>query len=186
MSQHAQHCLIRVLLLWVCMLSISQVVFITLYFSAGHHNRPPPEPKPRLGKGKMLNFIAHPTTDSGAVKWRPRYDTEGLVTVKDEVLTIDKDGYYFLNLQVTLQTCKNVSLLEGHSNLIVKVMWTNKNEKRTILEGRINMDTCSTGLLAMVTAFSSEATLVTKINMETPKINHTDSLTHLDIIYMQL
>lgn len=82
-----------------------------------------------------------------------------------------KDGYYFLTFQVTLSSCTEQT---------VKLKWDHK----TLLQGIVNRNTsCSTGLLGKVEALSAGDKLEVIINPAT-KINTSEYLTHLNIIYM--
>ncbi|XP_044036759.1 uncharacterized protein LOC122868655 isoform X2 [Siniperca chuatsi] len=195
MPQPTQHSLIHVLLLWTTILSIIQAVFIILFFTAGHHGlsqnssavapertmqfhtpSSPSEHELLLGKGKMLTFKA--TEANRTIKWVAKNPSKGLVSEEGDVLTIKKDGYYFLNLQVTLNTPPSGKETNG-LNHTVSLKWNNK----VLLQGRIN--THSTCLLSKVQELSAGGTLVVDINLPTTAtIDETESLTHLDIIYM--
>lgn len=121
-----------------------------------------------------------PSAESGKIKWSSRYDTYNIIKEDENGLTIKQDGYYLLNLQVTLKTtrcpCNETRQLD--------CMVTVKGRGRNLLQGWINTQTCSTGLLGKVEKLSRE----TKLEIEKKlkfKIDETESLTHLDIIMLQ-
>ncbi|XP_020496546.1 uncharacterized protein [Labrus bergylta] len=205
MPQPAQHPLTKVLLLWLTLLSIVQIVFITIFFTVGPHDRSqncsavasesaklmksnnahlsPSENEHQLGKGKMLTFMSI-GGGNRRMKWRSNNPSEGLISVQEDVLTIDRDGYYFLSLQVTLKDCNTIQFSKGE---YVKVNMTlsNGSKSNALLEGRISTDTC-TGFLARATKLSSDYHKVT-IDVEatsTFMVDEKESLTHLDIIYI--
>lgn len=91
-----------------------------------------------------------------------------------EDLIINKDGHYFLNLQVTL----NDSCKERHTiRLFV--------DENIILQGQINTESCSTGILSKVWGLRAQQKL--KVTVEPVAfINKTEFLTHLDMIYIPL
>lgn len=108
------------------------------------------------------------------ITWQAKNLDPDLVSQKEEVLTIRKDGYYFINLQVTL-TSHNVG-----TKLTVSLRWNNK----VILQGWINKNTSSTGLLGKVESLFAGGTLWVSIDPQTNDVDVTESVTHLDIIYM--
>ncbi|XP_045897639.1 uncharacterized protein LOC123965116 [Micropterus dolomieu] len=191
MPQPTQHFLIHVLLLWTTILSIFQVVVIILFFTDGHHGlsqnssavapertmqfhtpSSSSEHELLLGKGKMVTFKAIEATSK--IKWVAMTpNSEGLISKEGESLTIKKDGYYFLNLQVTLKS-------QESDDQSVSLMWN----KKVLLQGWINTKTRSTGLLGKVEVLPAGGTLEVIMQPPTNYINDTESLTHLDIIYM--
>lgn len=88
-------------------------------------------------------------------------------------LTILKDGYYFLSLQVTLTSCEK-------ETSIVK-LW---KDSEVLLQGKINPNTCSTGFLGKIESLSAGWTLTVNVNNSNINIDDSESLTHLNIIYM--
>ncbi|GAA6218170.1 tumor necrosis factor ligand superfamily member 18 [Lates japonicus] len=194
MPHHSQHSLIHVLLLWTTILSVIQVSFIIFFFTAGHHgpsqNSSAVEPgrtlkiqvdstpaplsrkELRLGMGKMLTF-----ENRGNTKWFANKPDSNLIS-EGEVLAIKKDGYYFLNLQVTV--CDTVCM-NNHTVRLVK----KSEQSTTLLLGWTNTKSCTTGLLGKVVWLSAGYDLEVMIN-PTPKcIISDESQTHLDIIYIE-
>ncbi|KAK5884865.1 hypothetical protein CesoFtcFv8_018640 [Champsocephalus esox] len=194
MPQTTQHSLTHVLLLWITILSIVQVVFITLFFTTGHHSRAlssstvtpamqlqanitPSAPSELMGKVEMLTFKA--TEDNRKITWATKNQDQILVSVEpgETVLKINKDGYFLLNLQVTLSKC----------NRTMGSLYTvSLNSKDTvILQGRINTNNCSTGLLGKVEELNANDSLeVTIIRPnEDDIIDENEYLTHLDIVF---
>ncbi|KAF3700066.1 hypothetical protein EXN66_Car015753 [Channa argus] len=194
MPQHTRHSLTHVLLLWTTILSIIQVVFIIFFFfSAGHHGpsqnnsavaaehtmqiqanntpSPPSDDSALLGKGRMLTFEAAQVGKN--ITWVAKSPDMGPVSEKGEVLNIMKDGYYLIILQVTLSSCKG-------SEHKVSLKWNNK----VLLQGQIITNTCSTGVLGKVEEMSAGGTLAVTIDPPNSDLNTTESVTHLDIIYI--
>lgn len=123
----------------------------------------------------MIPFI-----ENGKIRWRPRYPTNGIVSENDKGLIIHEDGYYFLNLQVTLKTAKCPCNGTRGSECVVKL----RGKDRDLLLGWINTQTCSTGLLGKVEVLSRGTTLE-MAKMLNHDIDGSESLTHLDIIMLQ-
>ena len=110
-------------------------------------------------------------TASPGVTWIEISEGLGLLSTKGTILEILKDGYYFLTFQVTLNSCTE------HT---VKLRWGDK----VLLQGTLNRNTsCSTGLLGKVEVLSAGDELEVIINPFT-KINTSEYLTHLNVIYM--
>lgn len=117
-----------------------------------------------------------PSAENGKIKWKSRYPTNGLIEEDKEGFKIEEAGYYFINLQVTQKTCNRTR----GSELTVSI----KYNDRKLLLGKINTQTCSTGLLAKVEALARGAILeMTEIASE--DIDDSEALTHLDIIMLQ-
>ncbi|XP_051244954.1 uncharacterized protein LOC127356915 [Dicentrarchus labrax] len=199
MPQPTQNSLIHVLLLWTTTLSIIQAVFIILFFTTGHRglsqnnsavapertvqsqanntaSLPPSDHGLLLGEGTMLTYKA--IEAKGGMKWSAMNPNNDLVSVDGKDLKINRDGYYFLNLQVTLK--KESKECEEQSDHNVSLKWNNK----VVLMGGINKNTCTTGLLGKVEELSAGGTLVFNISLPTTEIDDIEHLTHLDIIYM--
>ncbi|XP_054463992.1 uncharacterized protein LOC129098889 [Anoplopoma fimbria] len=205
MPQPTQNSLIHVLLMWIAILSIVQVVFIVLFFTAGHHgmsqnssavaperpmqfqknNTPSESPSDHgliLGKGKMLIFKA--TKVNGKMKWRAKNRNQGLVSEEDggKVLKMKGDGYFFLHLQLTLFSCNATWGLEQTVSL--KKLQDDKVEDKVILQGWFNTKTCSTGFLGKVEELHAGSTLEVIVNLPTTEYSINESLTYLGIIYI--
>ncbi|XP_069380806.1 tumor necrosis factor ligand superfamily member 18 [Paralichthys olivaceus] len=197
MSQRSQHCLVHVLLLWTAVLSIMQVLFFIFYFTVGRQHNIAGAPTNTmqiqsnntpsfstehgllLGKGKMLTFQA--SDDKTGATWLAKNpDSSRVLVGKGNTLIVKKDGYYFLNLQVTLCSCE-----EEHT---VSLKWDGK----PLLQGSINTKPCSTGIMAKVEELYAGGALEVTIKPNISDIesnvniciNTTESVTHLDIIYM--
>ncbi|KAG8006889.1 hypothetical protein GBF38_022946 [Nibea albiflora] len=176
MPQPTQHSLIHVLLLWITILSIIQAVFIIFFFTG--HRGLQSTPDLKLPMGKILSYKA--CEDKGSYKWEALNPIESLVSASGKDLQIKKDGYYFLILQVTLKgcTCSYNTTNQTYTDCTVKVDW----KRETLLQGWINKNTCSTGLLGTAAGLFAGG----KLEFELPKTGIDDQkhLTHLDIIYM--
>ncbi|CAJ1075239.1 uncharacterized protein LOC122868655 isoform X2 [Xyrichtys novacula] len=195
MPQPAQRSLVQVLLLlWITVLSIIQIVFFTYFFTFGHHDKPQncsavdtripmphmgnePLNQVKLGKGKMLTFKAE--KENRTLKWVPLNPVTGLFSEKGDALTIDNDGYFFINLQLKLETCNDTS----PQDIKVSLKWTNDSqESREIMQGWINRNTCSTSFAKVVELTSG--TLEVTFNSSAHNVDTTESSTHLDVIFM--
>lgn len=108
------------------------------------------------------------------MKWSAKSPDEGLVSEEEggKVLKIRRDGYFFLNLQVTLSSCPKVG--SQHTVLM-------KRADKVIMQGWINKETCSTGLVGKVEELYAGSSLEVTT---TAGLSINESLTHLDIIYM--
>lgn len=117
-----------------------------------------------------------PSAENGKIKWKPRYETKGLVLEDEKGFRIQEAGFYFLNLQVTLKRCNRMRGSEPMVSL--------KCNNRDLLLGWINNQTCSTGLLGKVEVLAEGVTLeITE--MASDDIEDSEALTHLDIIMLQ-
>uniref|UniRef100_A0A3B4UR32 TNF family profile domain-containing protein n=1 Tax=Seriola dumerili TaxID=41447 RepID=A0A3B4UR32_SERDU len=168
MPQHTQQSLVHVLLLWTTILSI----LIHICFMQNHPSKQDIQNDDSKKTNTQLIATFLSPTEANSTKWLAKNPDTNLASEKGEVLTINKDGYYFLNLQVTLCSCKNL-----HT---VQLQWN----KKVIVHGWINTDTCSTGLLGKVEELFAGGTLEVIVN---PKmcIKTSEALTHLGIIYMR-
>lgn len=73
---------------------------------------------------KLIAVFLSPTATS-KIKWVAMTpNSEGLISKEGESLTIKKDGYYFLNLQVTLKS-------QESDDQSVSLMWN----KKVLLQG---------------------------------------------------
>lgn len=121
-----------------------------------------------------------PSADRGKIKWSSRYNTYNIISEDENGLTIHEDGYYLLNLQVTLKTARCPCNGTRRSDCMVTV----RSPDRDLLQGWISTQTCSTGLLGKVEKLSRGTKLEIEKRLK-DKIDETESLTHLDIIMLQ-
>lgn len=123
-----------------------------------------------------------PSAENGKIQWQSRYpnnNNNNPIMEKDQTFTIREDGYYLLNLQVTLVSSKCPCNGTKGPGCTVRL----KYNSRDILLGWINTPTCSTGLLGKVEKLSQGTIL--EITEMPNDIDDTESLTHLDIIMLQ-
>ncbi|XP_075889267.1 uncharacterized protein LOC142892975 isoform X1 [Nelusetta ayraudi] len=200
MSRPTQNCLILVLLMWTVVLSIASIIqglFIVLFFTTGQpdqnssvtapegtaqpqasitHSPPPSDDSFKMGEMLFYQF----TEVDGEVRWKAKKGGDASVLAVGKDLKIAKDGYYFLNLRLTLfpecqcngtprEACA-VKLSHGGQHLI---------------EGWINTNTCSTGLLGTVVELAAGSALNFTINMSPSQIAQRESLTHLAIVMLR-
>lgn len=125
------------------------------------------------------SFLIFPSAVNGEVRWKAKKGGDVSVLAEGKNLKIEKDGYYFLSLRLTLfpecqcngspRAACTVQLSHGGHNLI---------------EGWINTNTCSTGLLGTVVELAAGSALNFTINMSASQIVQTESLTHLAIVML--
>ncbi|CAL8265374.1 uncharacterized protein LOC115529852 [Gadus morhua] len=165
-------CVHYLFLAWLLFLTAGQVVFLTLHYTAGVHNRSQgvvtpqstreikhnlkPQVKEKIAEifsGKMINLEASKVDGEGRIQWRTRRPEPSLLTLAGEVVTLGQDAYYFLCLTVTLN---NVGGAAG-------VMVTLKRNNHVIMEGRVDAATFSTGPLVRVEDMSAGDKLVVTV-----------------------
>nr|XP_057904833.1 uncharacterized protein LOC131103024 isoform X2 [Doryrhamphus excisus] len=200
MPAPTQQALIYILLLWTTILSIIQGVCMVFFFTAAARNFPlqksitevshdphetfkssnssPNEARHhQWGKGKMLTYTAVGGTK--AIKWMAKHPDANLISESGSALTIMKDGYYFLSLQVTL------SLFQETTWSKTVTLWRKSNSGvKVLLQGTINPYTYTTGLLGKVEGLFAGGRLEVTISPASGNINGTEWLTHLDVIYL--
>uniref|UniRef100_A0A3B3H3Y1 TNF family profile domain-containing protein n=1 Tax=Oryzias latipes TaxID=8090 RepID=A0A3B3H3Y1_ORYLA len=159
MPQQTQHVLLNILLLWTTVISIIQIVLLSLFFTAGQRG---------LSTSK-ISF--HVSADQTEIAWTAANPNEKLYSTVNRQIRMD--GYYFLTLQVTL--CEKSPKKE-------KVMLTINGEVK--LEGWIDQNTNSTGVLSRAMELSAGGIL--KVTITSPKlcINTNESVTHMGIIFI--
>lgn len=130
---------------------------------------------------QLIAAFLSTTTANRTIKWVAMNPRTGLVSAEGKALTIKKDGYYFLNLQVTLKTPLSSP---SHETKGSKCTVSLKLNDKVLLRGWINTNASSTGLLGKVEELSAGGILEVTIDPPKTDIDETESLTHLDIIYM--
>lgn len=122
-------------------------------------------------------------TVNRTIQWIAHDQNADLLSESGDVLTVMKDGYYFLSLQVTLNSpCKENPQVE------VTMSLKQQPKAEVLLQGTINSNTCSTGLLGKVKVLNARSQLVVAVSPPTVNINDVidGAKTHLDVIYMQM
>ncbi|XP_029015951.1 uncharacterized protein LOC114861100 [Betta splendens] len=192
MPQRTQHPLVHVLLFWITILTVVQVVFVALFFTNGHTSQNTKAVQADLNKqtqannasslsdhgtvlGQMLSFRAKPGTAVRNITWISTNGPQDLVLPQKNVLTLQADGYYFLNLQVTVYS------FNPRAPLTVRLL---RNGRKVLLEGPINPHTNSTGLLGKAEELTAQTELSVSIDPQAVNVNDSASVTHLDIVYM--
>ncbi|RVE69649.1 hypothetical protein OJAV_G00079840 [Oryzias javanicus] len=197
MPQQTQHVLLYILLMWTTFVSITQIVLLSLFFTAGQrglcpecgtagksdklHQMTTPPQNPSydglfLGKGMMLTFKGrgyNGPLNQTEIEWIAANPSEKLITGHKGHLKIMLDGYFFLTLQVTLcEKSQKSETLELTFNEDVK------------LTGWIHQNTKSTGVLSRAIELSAGGTLKVTITSPGLCINSNESVTHMDIIFI--
>lgn len=108
---------------------------------------------------------------------------KGPISIEGDDLKVLESGYYFLNLQVTLQV---TSKCPCNGTRDERCMVSILQESKEILKGWINNSSCSTGLLAKMEKLSIGTKLNITINMPHNKVDEKESLTHFGIIMLRL
>ncbi|XP_041719260.1 uncharacterized protein LOC121550900 [Coregonus clupeaformis] len=190
-AQGSQRRLVSGLLLWVCLLTVSHVVSISLLIITRPHVPPLSEivsaPKPTADSSpsillesprvpwQMLTFDVDGVSGAKSViKWKTQSKAKNVASLNGGSLTISQDGCYFLYLQVTLETLKPQ---EVSGQYIVRVNKTNG----VLLEGRITNTSLSTGFLGKVVDLAASDILTVTVSPHA-RINTTHTATYLGII----
>lgn len=117
---------------------------------------------------------------NGEVQWQAKNPENSAVIADGKDLSVRKNGYYLINLRLTLDsqcTCDGpsreactVKLSDGYQDL---------------MEGWVNTNSCSTGLLATVAELSAGSKLNFSFNMKLSQIDQAESRTHLAVIVLR-
>ncbi|XP_077382200.1 uncharacterized protein LOC144021867 [Festucalex cinctus] len=141
-------------------------------FKSNHSS--PLEAAPQWGEGRMLTYTA--VRAGEAIEWLAKRPNADLMSESGDTLSVMKDGYYFLNLRVTLSSCKGAA-----QQATVSL----KRGARVLLQGRVHADTCSTGVLGKVVELSAgEGRLQVAVSPPSGNVDCAEAVTHLDVIYM--
>ncbi|CAL8273733.1 unnamed protein product [Lota lota] len=185
-------CIHYLLLAWLLFLTAGQVVFLSLYYTAGEHSRSQGEVTPQPTRkiqdnlkplvketitesfsGKMITLEASKVDRQGRIQWRTRRAEPSLVSMAEEVVTLKQDAYYFLCLTVTLK--KGDRAAAGGTVTL-------KRNNKVILEGGVHEATLSTGPLAKVEDMSGGDTLVVTVTPPAGVDTTSPAKTNLGII----
>ncbi|CAB1342194.1 unnamed protein product [Coregonus sp. 'balchen'] len=173
-AQGSQRRLVSGLLLWVCLLTVSHVVSISLLIITRPHVPSILLESPRV-PWQMLTFDVDGVSGAKSViKWKTQSKAKNVASLNGGSLTISQDGCYFLYLQVTLETLKPQ---EVSGQYIVRVNKTNG----VLLEGRITNTSLSTGFLGKVVDLAASDILTVTVSPHA-RINTTHTATYLGII----
>ncbi|KAL3986949.1 LIM domain and actin-binding protein 1 [Sarotherodon galilaeus] len=204
MPEPTQNFLIRILVLWNTVITILLIVLFVLYFTDGHKGlensavksskissteerwTTTTPPSLVLSKAKMISFKL--ITDkkvyfmsSTDITWRSSEPKETVISQVGNGLSMNVDGYYFLNLQVTVRPGCPIT---DQSNVSLVHIQDDK-EDQTLLEGSINKETNSTGILSKVVECGAGQKLIFNINKSILDcVDDEKHKTHLDIIFM--
>lgn len=122
------------------------------------------------------------STGGSDITWSPIRSDKTLISKVNNGLSLNMDGYYFLNLQVAVGAdCGSIT--DQSSVSLVHIPKDNKPQ--TPLQGSINKETNTTGILSKVVECGAGERLI--FNISEPLLNCVDkneSKTHLDIIFM--
>lgn len=119
---------------------------------------------------------------NGKIIWVDKISDKGPILIEGDDLKVLESGYYFLTLQVTLKT----PVCPCNGTVDKKCMVKISQQNREILEGWVNKNSCSTGLLAKVEKLSAGTKLNVTIKMPDNEIDERESVTHLGIIMLKL
>lgn len=121
------------------------------------------------------------STGESDITWSPIRSDKTLISKVNNGLSLNMDGYYFLNLQVAVGP--DCSITDQSSVSLVHIPEDNKPQ--TPLQGSINKETNTTGILSKVVECGAGERLI--FNISDPLlscVDKNDSKTHLDIIFM--
>ncbi|XP_034151324.1 tumor necrosis factor ligand superfamily member 18 [Esox lucius] len=168
--QRNQTKLVCGLLFWVCLLTVSQVMSITLLF-IGKSDKLRASPT----VGPIVTFEPKEVNESGVIHWKTQPIKIPLLDLNNNgSLTILYDGTYFLYLQVT-QTSALFSSCD------VKLKTTNKG---VLLEGRMTNTSLSTGFLGRAVKLTTPDILEVTIS-PVSKINTGNTATYLGVLMLK-
>lgn len=121
------------------------------------------------------------STDESDITWSPIRSDKTLISKVNNGLSTNVDGYYFLNLQVAVGP--DCSITDQSSVSLVHIPEDNKPQ--TPLQGSINKETNTTGILSKVVECGAGAILKVNIsNLLLKCVDKNESKTHLGIIFM--
>ncbi|XP_005468743.1 uncharacterized protein LOC102079027 [Oreochromis niloticus] len=200
MPEPTQNFLIRILVLWNTVITILLIVLFVLYFTDGHKGlensavesskissmekrwTTTTPPSLVLSKAKMISFKFE--EDGSDITWRSSEQKETVISQVGNGLSMNVDGYYFLNLQVTMVPTRSGCSTVDQS-IVSLVHIQDDKEDQTLLEGSINKETNSTGILSKVVECGAGQKLIVNINKSILKcVDDEKHKTHLDIIFM--
>ncbi|XP_039466772.1 uncharacterized protein LOC120439783 [Oreochromis aureus] len=187
----------RILVLWNTVITILLIVLFVLYFTDGHKGlensavksskissteerwTTTTPPSTVSIKGKMLSFQF--STDGSNLTWKQIQSDKTLLSKVNNGLSTNVDGYYFLNLQITVDPgCR---ITDQSSVSLVHIR--EDKSKQTPLQGSINKETNSTGILSKVVESGAGEMLIFNISKSILDcVDTNESKTHLDIIFM--
>lgn len=123
------------------------------------------------------------STDQSDKTWSAVRSDKTLISEVSEGLSTNVDGYYFLNLQVTMDpSLTNCSTANQSTVELVKIQ---EGTKKTLLMGLINKETNTTGILSKVVECGAGAILKINIsNLLLKCVDDKEHKTHLGIIFM--
>lgn len=114
------------------------------------------------------------------VQWKAKTPEDATIIAGTRELTIRKNGYYFITLRLTLDskcTC-------GGTPRVKCRVWLSDGTK-DLLEGWVNADSCSTGLLGTVATLSAGSKLNVGTDVLLSEIDQAESRTHLAVIMLR-
>lgn len=123
------------------------------------------------------------STDLSDKTWSAIRSDKTLISEVSEGLSTNVDGYYFLNLQVTMDPSLTDCSTANQSTVeLVKIQ---EGTKKTLLMGLINKETNTTGILSKVVECGAGAILKINIsNLLFKCVDDREHKTHLGIIFM--
>lgn len=122
-------------------------------------------------------------TDESDITWNQIQKDKSLLSKVNNGLSTNVDGYYFLNLQVTMDP--SISGCSTANRSTVELVKIQDGTKKSLLMGLINKETNTTGILSKVVECGAGERLIFNIsNLLLKCVDKNDSKTHLDIIFM--
>lgn len=123
------------------------------------------------------------STDGSDKTWSAIRSDKTLISEVSEGLSTNVDGYYFLNLQVTMDPSLTDCSTANQSTVeLVKIQ---EGTKKFLLMGLINKETNTTGILSKVVECGAGAILKINIsNLLLKCVDDKEHKTHLGIIFM--
>lgn len=123
------------------------------------------------------------STGGSEITWSPGRSDKTLISEVSEGLSVNVDGYYFLNLQVTMDPSTQDCSTANQST--VELVRIQEGTKKLLLTGLINKETNTTGILSKVVECAAGAILKVNIsNLLLSCVDDKEHKTHLSIIFM--
>lgn len=190
MPQPMEHRLVCLLLLWITILSICQMAFITFFFTAVYPGSfqnisDVPVADSRTDtcnnmqsciKGNMVSLEAIPGTTSDTIKWNVDKGDSKLLSA-GEKLTLQQDGYYFLLLQVKLNLSREQ---QNTSNYTIKLSKKNNVLLEVTVNTKLSMSTGAMGKMV----FARAPDFLTVTISPPAQVDSNSQFTHLGVLYL--
>lgn len=118
---------------------------------------------------------------NGEVRWKTNSPENSTIIADGKELNIRTNGFYFISLRLSLGPRCTCSVLSRDVCMVRMSDGTTD-----LMEGWVNGNSCSTGLLATVVKLSAGSKLSFSFNMRLNEIDQAESRTHLAAIVLRV